>query len=126
VDEVIASDQFEVRGPIDGPFTWSVDEGGPLYLIGGGSGMVPLMAMLCHRASSRSSGSATSTSRRTSSLTVGVWRSMVLLRVGETADGRRRDIRAPWAERQRYADSHLYDGPLGSVVGLHFLERTAR
>jgi ferredoxin-NADP reductase len=50
VDEVIAGDQFEVRGPIGGPFTWSVDEGGPLYLIGGGSGMVPLMAMLRHRA----------------------------------------------------------------------------
>jgi ferredoxin-NADP reductase len=40
VDEVIAGDQLEVRGPIGGPFTWSVDEGGPLYLIGGGSGMV--------------------------------------------------------------------------------------
>lgn len=50
VDEAIAGDQFEVRGPIGGPFTWSVDEGGPLYLIGGGSGMVPLMAMLRHRA----------------------------------------------------------------------------
>jgi hypothetical protein len=50
VDEVIAGDQFEVRGPIGGPFTWSVDEGGPLYLIGGGSRMAPLMAMLRHRA----------------------------------------------------------------------------
>jgi ferredoxin-NADP reductase len=50
VDEVIAGDQFEIRGPIGGPFTWSVDEGGPLYLIGGGSGMVPLMAILRHRA----------------------------------------------------------------------------
>jgi ferredoxin-NADP reductase len=29
---------------------WSVDDSGPLYLIGGGSGMVPLMAMLRHRA----------------------------------------------------------------------------
>jgi ferredoxin-NADP reductase len=42
-------DQFEVCGPIGGPFTWSVDDGGPLYLIGG-AGMVPLMAMLRHRA----------------------------------------------------------------------------
>jgi len=47
---VIAGDQFEVRGPIGGPFTWSVDDGGPLFLIGRGSGMVPLMAMLRHRA----------------------------------------------------------------------------
>jgi ferredoxin-NADP reductase len=50
VDEVIASDQFEVRGPIGGPFTWSVDEGGPLYLIGGGSGVVPLIATAPHTA----------------------------------------------------------------------------
>jgi ferredoxin-NADP reductase len=50
VDEVIAGDRLEIRGPIGGPFTWSVDEGGPLYLIGGGSGIVPLMGMLRHRA----------------------------------------------------------------------------
>jgi len=75
------------------------------------------MAMLRHRASSRSSGSATSTARRTSSLIVGLWRFIVLLGVLPAAA---RDIRAPWAERQRHADSQLYDGPLGSVVGLHF------
>src|SRR6187397_955258 len=49
VEEVRAGDQFEVRGPIGGHFSWSVDEGGPLALIGGGSGLVPLMAMLRHR-----------------------------------------------------------------------------
>jgi ferredoxin-NADP reductase len=43
-------DQFEVRGPIGGHFSWSVQEGGPLLLVGGGSGVVPLMAMLRHRA----------------------------------------------------------------------------
>jgi ferredoxin-NADP reductase len=42
-------DQFEVRGPIGGPFTWSADMGGPLLLVGGGSGVVPLMSMLRHR-----------------------------------------------------------------------------
>ena len=41
---------FEVRGPIGGYFTWSVDDGGPLLLVGGGSGLVPLMSMLRHRA----------------------------------------------------------------------------
>ena len=50
VDEVRAGDQFEVRGPIGGHFTWSVDERGPLLLVAGGSGLAPLMAMLRHRA----------------------------------------------------------------------------
>jgi ferredoxin-NADP reductase len=50
IEEVIAGDVIEVRGPVGGHFTWSVDEGGPLLLIGGGSGLVPLMAMLRHRA----------------------------------------------------------------------------
>jgi ferredoxin-NADP reductase len=43
------SDQIEVRGPIGGPFTWSRDLGGPLLLLAGGSGIVPLMSMLRHR-----------------------------------------------------------------------------
>lgn len=42
-------DSFEIRGPIGGPFTWTADLGGPLLLIGGGSGVVPLMSMLRHR-----------------------------------------------------------------------------
>jgi ferredoxin-NADP reductase len=50
VEEVAAGDQFEIRGPIGGHFTWSVDQRGPLLLVAGGSGLVPLMAMLRHRA----------------------------------------------------------------------------
>jgi len=42
-------DVFELRGPIGGPFTWTVDDGGPLLLVAGGSGVVPLMSMLRHR-----------------------------------------------------------------------------
>jgi ferredoxin-NADP reductase len=49
VGEVRAGDQFEVRGPIGWHFTWSVQDGGPLLLLAGGSGLVPLMAMLRHR-----------------------------------------------------------------------------
>src|SRR5262245_7447684 len=47
-------DQLELRGPIGGYFTWQVADGGPLLLVGGGSGIVPLMAMLRHRAAHKS------------------------------------------------------------------------
>jgi ferredoxin-NADP reductase len=47
-------DQVELRGPIGGYFTWRVANGGPLLLIAGGSGVVPLMAMLRHRAAHKS------------------------------------------------------------------------
>ena len=52
-------DRFEVRGPIGGYFTWTVSDGGPLYLVAGGSGVVPLMAMLRHRANQHSAIPAT-------------------------------------------------------------------
>jgi ferredoxin-NADP reductase len=45
VDEVREGDQFEVRGPIGGYFVWE-DDGRPLLLVGGGSGVVPLMSMI--------------------------------------------------------------------------------
>jgi ferredoxin-NADP reductase len=48
--ELVVGDQFEVRGPVGGHFTWRVPDGGPLLLVGGGSGLVPLMAMVRHRA----------------------------------------------------------------------------
>jgi ferredoxin-NADP reductase len=49
VDELRAGDQLELRGPIGGWFTWEAGQGGPLLLVAGGSGLVPLMAMLRHR-----------------------------------------------------------------------------
>jgi ferredoxin-NADP reductase len=49
-EELHPGDEFEVRGPVGGHFTWSVQDGGPLLLVAGGSGVVPLMAMLRHRA----------------------------------------------------------------------------
>jgi ferredoxin-NADP reductase len=48
--ELVVGDQFEVRGPVGGHFTWRAADGGPLLLVAGGSGLVPLMAMLRHRA----------------------------------------------------------------------------
>jgi ferredoxin-NADP reductase len=47
---LMTGDQLELRGPIGGYFTWEATDGGPLLLVGGGSGVVPLMAMLRYRA----------------------------------------------------------------------------
>jgi len=52
-DIAVVGDRFEVRGPIGGYFVWDAASGGPLLLVAGGSGVVPLMAMLRHRAASR-------------------------------------------------------------------------
>jgi ferredoxin-NADP reductase len=49
-DVLMAGDRIEVRGPIGGYFVWDGMQSGPLLLIAGGSGVVPLMAMLRHRA----------------------------------------------------------------------------
>jgi ferredoxin-NADP reductase len=49
-DVLMAGDRLELRGPIGGWFTWEAQEGGPLLLMGGGSGVAPLMAMIRHRA----------------------------------------------------------------------------
>ena len=49
---VVPGDRLEVRGPIGGYFVWEAALGGPLLLIAGGSGVVPLMAMARHRARS--------------------------------------------------------------------------
>jgi ferredoxin-NADP reductase len=49
-DVLQIGDGVEVRGPIGGYFVWDVQQRGPLLLVAGGSGIVPLMAMLRHRA----------------------------------------------------------------------------
>jgi ferredoxin-NADP reductase len=49
-----AGDDIELRGPIGGHFVWTKDDPDPVLLIGGGSGIVPLMAMARHRAASGS------------------------------------------------------------------------
>jgi len=53
-EELQTGDQIELRGPVGGYFVWQPSLGGPLLLVAGGSGVVPLMAMLRHRAASGS------------------------------------------------------------------------
>ena len=47
-------DQFELRGPIGGWFVWDGDDSTPVLMVGGGSGVVPLMAMMRHHANTGS------------------------------------------------------------------------
>jgi ferredoxin-NADP reductase len=49
VDEAQPGDELELRGPIGGYFVWEPSRGGPLLLVAGGSGLVPLMAIERHR-----------------------------------------------------------------------------
>jgi ferredoxin-NADP reductase len=49
-DVLIPGDRIEVRGPIGGYFVWEASMEEPLLLIAGGSGVVPLMSMIRHRA----------------------------------------------------------------------------
>jgi ferredoxin-NADP reductase len=53
-EQLRVGDPLELRGPIGGYFVWNTALGGPLMLLAGGSGIVPLMAMLRHRAATRS------------------------------------------------------------------------
>jgi ferredoxin-NADP reductase len=55
-DVVREGDSFEIRGPVGGYFVWQGDDPGPVLLAAGGSGVVPLRAMLRHR---RRTGSRT-------------------------------------------------------------------
>jgi ferredoxin-NADP reductase len=52
-DELRPGDQIELRGPVGGYFVWEPSHGGPLLLVAGGSGVVPLMAMIRLRAAAR-------------------------------------------------------------------------
>jgi ferredoxin-NADP reductase len=53
-DELRPGDQIELRGPVGGYFVWEPSRGGPVLLVGGGSGVVPLMAMIRVRAAAGS------------------------------------------------------------------------
>jgi ferredoxin-NADP reductase len=53
-DELRTGDKLELRGPIGGWFVWEAKDGGPLFLVAGGSGIAPLKAMIRHRAAAGS------------------------------------------------------------------------
>jgi ferredoxin-NADP reductase len=52
--ELKVGDQLELRGPIGGWFVWRTQQTEPIQLVAGGSGIVPLMAMIRSHASARS------------------------------------------------------------------------
>jgi ferredoxin-NADP reductase len=58
VEDLQPGDQFELRGPIGGYFVWQAHLGGPVLLVAGGSGVVPLMAMIRHRRAAGSDADA--------------------------------------------------------------------
>lgn len=54
VDEIRVGDEIEVRGPLGGWFVWKPEQTEPVQLIGGGSGVVPLVAMIRSHTASES------------------------------------------------------------------------
>jgi len=54
VDDLLPGDELELRGPLGGWFVWRPEQTEPVQLIGGGSGIVPLMAMIRAHAASGS------------------------------------------------------------------------
>jgi ferredoxin-NADP reductase len=48
-DVAAVGDEIELRGPFGGYFIWTAEDGGPVLLVGGGSGVVPLMSIVRHR-----------------------------------------------------------------------------
>jgi ferredoxin-NADP reductase len=53
-DVLVVGDKLELRGPIGGYFVWDASNGGPVLLVAGGSGVVPLMAIARHRFAEKS------------------------------------------------------------------------
>ena len=120
-DTLVEGDQIEVRGPIGGYFVWESRFGGPLLLVAGGSGIVPLMSMIRHRAAA---GSGVRTRLLYSSrASVDVIYSAELMALGSRRDGLEifhtftRQKPAGWTGYARRIDLPMLNevaGPLGT------------
>ncbi len=129
VDEARPGDRFEIRGPIGGYFVWEAADGGPLFLAAGGSGIVPLMAIVRHRARTGSEAPVRLLSSSRS------WEDVIyreeLCELGERDDGLEvvhtltRSQPPGWTGYRRRVDRELLrevawpatDGPLAFVCG---------
>ena len=120
VDELRPGDRFELRGPIGGYFVWESTSTEPLHLVAGGSGVVPVMAMLRHRAVSKSMAPASLLVSARSLDDVFYRRELEQLAAAD--DGLRVAItltreRPPgWAGYDRRVDEALLAEALGSAV----------
>ena len=118
VDELRPATAFELRGPIGGYFVWDGSDGGPLHLVAGGSGVVPLMAMLRHRAASGRPGRRRSSTRPGRKATSSTGRSSTgspsedgALRVAYTLT---REQPPGWAGYDRRIDGEMLSEVFGS------------
>ncbi len=119
VDELVLGDRFEVRGPIGGYFVWDAAAADPLLLVAGGSGVVPLMAMIRHRA--RSGSGAPCTLLYSSRSADDVIYAAELERLAARADGLRvvhtftRAQPPGWTGYSRRIDTAMIDDVLGTT-----------
>jgi ferredoxin-NADP reductase len=122
-DILTVGDQIEVRGPIGGYFVWEAGMGEPILLVAGGSGVVPLMAMIRHRAAA---GSKTPARLLYSVRTPeDVIYDAELMRLQKSQDGLEisytftRQAPADWTGYARRIDDQMLNdvaGPLGNKV----------
>ena len=127
VGELRVGDELELRGPIGGYFVWEESSGGPLLLVGGGSGVVPLRAMLRHHRARRSTVPVRLLYSARSLAGV-IYRDELLGAVDETVDVRFTLTREPpegWQGYRRRIDRELladvawgpHEHPLAYICG---------
>ena len=110
-DELRVGDRFELRGPIGGYFVWDAAAADPLLLIGGGSGVVPLMSIIRHRAAT--GAGAPTTLLYSSRSPADVIYAGELEELGARSDGLRvihtftRSQPAGWTGYARRIDAHM-------------------